>query len=560
MAKKVFLLVLITLFVIPSAFLAAGGKKPEAVEKKEVQKEKKVVVEEKEEVPTAENVVVINGMPVILPDPGQAMDWYDTQVVYNLYSPLVYATPEGGLKAHVALEWEAVNGKLDHWKFKLRRGIKFHDGSELTAEDVAFSMERLIALGKGYSGIMGKVTAEVVDDYVVDFHLAKPNAVFPETLTLFWPLNKDLVLKNKQPGDYGEFGDYGQEWLGNHDAGSGPYIMVSHSPGERMEAERYEDYFLGWGEYKPDKAPIDRLIFVMSWDTASLMMMLKSQQLDLEANGGFSRRTLQDIVDTEGIQLDEIWPEAWTVWMNTTVAPTDDVHFRRAILYAFDYEGIMEQYAPFGAREAGIIASNMTEYVPVEPQPRRQNLEKAREELALSKYDPEDVTVVFHYCAGLEAEEEIGLQLQADLAKLGVKMEIAGPPWPQYAEECAKAETTPNLTIFMFPIVYPSADSFMYFMYYPDNVGGIYSAHWYKDEEIGRMIDKARRTLDPDARLKIYRELQEKIASQALAFYAYEIPMLFSSQDYLIGPEEIFPIVGPTANMHNWRINLLQKK
>ncbi|MBA7670506.1 hypothetical protein ES703_78652 [subsurface metagenome] len=187
-------------------------------------------------------------------------------------------------------------------------------------------------------------------------------------------------------------------------------------------------------------------------------------------------------------------------------------------------------------------------------------MEKAREELALSKYDPEDVTVVFHYCAGLEAEEEIGLQLQADLAKLGVKLEIAGPPWPQYSEECAKAETTPNLTIFMFPIVYPSADSFMYFMYYPDNVGGIYSAHWYKDEEIGRMIDKARNTLDPDARLKIYRELQEKIASQALAFYAYEIPMLFSSQDYLIGPEEIFPIVGPTCNMHNWRINLLQKK
>jgi peptide/nickel transport system substrate-binding protein len=247
------------------------------------------------------------------------------------------------------------------------------------------------------------------------------------------------------------------------------------------------------------------------------------------------------------------------VWINTTVPPTDDVHFRRAILYAYDYEAITEQYAPYGAKEAGIIASALPGFIQIPPQPRRQNMEKAREELAKSKYDPKDVKVVFHYCAGLEAEEEIGLQLQADLAKLGIELEIAGPPWPQYSEECAKAETTPNLTIFLFPIVYPSPDSFMYFMYYPDNVGGIYSAHWYKSDKFGRLIDKARETLDFDERLKIYKELQKMIASEALALFAYEIPAQFTSQDYLIGPKESFPIVGPTVNMYNWRIDLTKK-
>ena len=120
--KKTLPLLLIALLIIPSAFLTAG---------------------EREEVvmPEVENVVVINGMPVIIPDPGQAMDWYDTQVVYNLYSPLIYPTPDGGLRPHLAESWETVGGKLDHWRFKLRRGVLFHDGSELTAEDVAFSME-----------------------------------------------------------------------------------------------------------------------------------------------------------------------------------------------------------------------------------------------------------------------------------------------------------------------------------------------------------------------------------------------------------------------------------
>lgn len=516
-----------------------------------------------------ENAVVISGVPVILTDPALAVDWYDTQVAYNLYSPLVYPTPDGRLRPHLALHWQTVDDKLDHWRFTIRAGVKFHDGSELTAEDVVFSMKRFLDMEKGYSSMLGKLSAIASSRYMVDFILEKPNAIFPYTLTLFWPVNKDLVLEHIQPGNYGRFGDYGEDWLMTHDAGCGPYMMTSHSPGERMEAVRFEEYFLGWENWGWDPArrepgsyevPIDRLIYIMEYETSTLMLLLKSGQLHLETNGAFSRRTLREIVDTEGIHLNQTWSQDWTVWMNTKVPPTDDVHFRRAILYAYDYEAVLEEYTPFGAREAGIYSTTLPGYIPIPPQPRRQDLEKARGELALSKYDPTKVKVVFHYCAGLEAQQEIGLQLQADLAKLGVKVEIAGPPWPQYEAECGAPETTPNMTIFMFPSAYPSPDFFMFYMYYPDNIRGIYSAHWYVDEKIGHLIDQSRRTLDFQARLEIYRKLQEKLASQALALYPYEIPSLFTSQDYLIGPKETFPMVGPTVNMHNWRINLAMKQ
>jgi len=508
----------------------------------------------------ADNVAVISAMPVILPDPAVAMDWYDMQVVYNLYSTLVYPTPEGTIRPHLAQDWETVDGKLDHWRFTLRQGVKFHNGSELTTEDVVFSMNRFMTMRKGLSGVLGKVTATAVDKYVVDFILEKPNSVFPEILKLFSVLNKGLVLEHIQSGKYGKFGDYGEDWLMTHDAGCGPYIMVSHKPGDRMEAVRFKEYFPGWENWGPNEEPIERLIFIMEAETATLMLLLKSGQLQLEANGAFSRRTLKEIVDAKGIHLSQTWPQVWTVWMNTKVPPTDDVHFRRAILYAYDYEAVLEEYAPFGARETGVYPSTLPGYIEIPPQPRRQNLEKAREELALSKYDPAEVKVVFHYCGGLEAEEEICLQLQADLAKLGVKVEVVGPPWPQYEAECGAPETTPNLSIFMFPLNYPSPDSFIYYMYYPDTVGGIYAAHWYADEEIGQLIDQSRETLDSEARLEIYRQIQEKVVSQALAFYPYEIPALFTSQDYLIGPKETFPVVGPTINMHNWRINLTLKQ
>ena len=146
-------------------------------------------------------------------------------------------------------------------------------------------------MGQGYSGTVGKLSAKVVSKYVVDFILEKPNAVFPNTLTLFWPLNKELVLKNKKAGDYGEFGDYGQEWLAAHDAGTGPYMLLSHTPGERLEATRFKDYFLGWENWGPSEVPIEKLIFIMNWETATLMTMLKGKQLDLEINGGFSRKS-----------------------------------------------------------------------------------------------------------------------------------------------------------------------------------------------------------------------------------------------------------------------------
>ncbi len=306
------------------------------------------------------NVVVINGMPVILPDPALSMDWYDMQVVFNLYSPLVYPTPEGTIRPHLAQDWEAVDGKPDHWRFTLRQGVKFHDGSELTSEDVVFSMDRFITMGKGYSGMLGKVNAIAVDKYVVDFILEKPNTVFPEILTLFFPLNEHLVLEHIQAGEYGKFGDYGENWLMTHDAGTGPYIMASHKMGEIMEATRFKEYFLGWENWGPNKETIERLKFIMETETSTLMLLLKSGQLQLEANGAFSRRNFKEILDTKSLHLNQVWPQVWTVWMNTKVPPTDDVHFRKAILYAYDYEAILREYAPFWCSRNGNLPINAT--------------------------------------------------------------------------------------------------------------------------------------------------------------------------------------------------------
>lgn len=513
-----------------------------------------------------ENVVVVNGYPVIWADPAVGSDWYDTEVLYNLYDPLVYPTPEGSVRPHLAVSWEAVGGDLAHWRFYLRPGVLFHNGSELTAEDVAFSMTRFITMGKGNSGPFGRVRAEVVDRYTVDFFLDKPNALFPELCALFFPVNKEQVLAHIQSGPYGEFGDYGEEWLSTHDAGTGPYMMLSHIPGQRLEAVRFENYFLGWDDpfWGPEEVPIERVIFIMETDYTTLMTLLKSGDLDLEINGGWTLPQIQEILRTKGLRIEYIWGQNVTVWMNTKIEPTDDEHFRKAILYAFDYEALLAPYKPFGYTETGIIPPNMPGYVPIPPQPRQQDLNRARQELALSKYANrlDQVKVSFHYCAGLAFEEEVGLQLQADLARLGIKVEVVGPPWPQFSAECSSPETTPNMAIFLFaPQVAPPLDYYTYCMYHPKGLGWIFSAHWYFDDpEILQLLEETRTTLDFTKRLEIYTKLQPMIADHALALFPYYKPTPFACQAYIVGPKERIPMVGPSESLYNWRINLKGKE
>jgi peptide/nickel transport system substrate-binding protein len=514
-----------------------------------------------------ENVAVINGYPIITADPATASDWYDTETMYNLYSPLVYPAPEGGVRPHLATGWEAVGGDFTHWRFALRQGVLFHSGYEMTAEDVAFSMTRFITMGRGNSGPLGQVTAEVVDRYTVDFFLDKPSAIFPDTLALFFPVEKALVLANiKTPGNYGESGDYGEDWLATHDAGTGPYMMTNHIPGQRLDATRFVDYFEGWSDkgWGPDEVPIERLIFIMETDYTTLMILMKSGDLDLEINGGWTLPQLKQIQADPNLDLTAVWAQNVTVWMNTQVPPTDDEHFRKAILYAYDYVSVVGPWEEFGNGETGIFLPNMPGYVPIEPQPREQNLERARQELALSKYADklDDVKVVFHFCGGLDFEEDVGLQLQADMAQLGVTVEVAGPPWPEYSAECSAPETTPNMTIFLFaPQAAPTHDYYTYSMFAPRGLGWIFEAHWYfEDKQIIQLLDTTRAEADPVARLALYEQLQPLIADHALAFYPYQKPTLFAHQAYIVGPSETIVFVGPSENMHKWRINLTLKE
>src|SRR3989442_8893734 len=153
-------------------------------------------------------VLRIDEVAVAEIDPAKSTDFLPSSLFQNLYDTVVAAAPGGRLAPSVAESWTISPDALTY-VFKIRQGIKFHDGTPLTAADVEFSLQRMMALRQGFSYLYdGWVSAvKASGPSTVAITLAKPYGPFLSTLVRLGVPNKALVLKNKKDGKFGEFGD-----------------------------------------------------------------------------------------------------------------------------------------------------------------------------------------------------------------------------------------------------------------------------------------------------------------------------------------------------------------
>ena len=145
-------------------------------------------------------------------DPAVGSDFSSTSSLCNLYDTLVFPNTAGGVDPQLAESWEVSADGLT-WTFYLKQGVKFHNGSELTASDVAFSMNRILEIGEGLAYVfLGTVeSATAVDDYTVEFKLTAPSGLFLISLIRLYVADEQAVMANiVTPGPYGDKGDYGK--------------------------------------------------------------------------------------------------------------------------------------------------------------------------------------------------------------------------------------------------------------------------------------------------------------------------------------------------------------
>jgi len=441
-------------------------------------------------------------------DPAIGADVSGQTALVNLYDALVFSDIKGNPLPHVAESWETSPDGLT-WTFYLHPGIKFHNGSELTAEDVKFSMDRVITIGEGNAFLfMGKVKeTEVVNKYAVAFHLEKPYGPFISTLFLFYIVNKDQVMANiVKPGLYGDFGDYGKEYLLTHDAGSGSYIVEEFPLEEYLLMKKNPNYWIDIDQNAPDE-------FKMIGTTVPMTIKTMMVRRELEICDIWqSTESLEALSKIEGIEIASFPAGSeYYLQMHTKKPPTDDIHFRKAMAWAFDYETATKLF--LGAIQAkGPNVSNLAGSDPNSFQ-YHQDLDKAREELEQSKYYShlDKYTVELDWCSEVPDEEKIALLFMSNMDKIGIKIKAVKTPWLSMVEESATPETSPHIFSLINTARYPEAGSQLQARYHSDSAKTFLQNEWLLDPVLDEMIEDAIATIDKDERFKKYHKVQKYI-------------------------------------------------
>ena len=452
-------------------------------------------------------------------DPQAAVDESSLHSAINLYDPLIYPNVEEGSmspRPHIAESWQITpDGKT--YTFKIRRGVKFHTGRELTAEDVAWSMDRMLRLKRGFFWVFDPVVdpggTQVVDNYTVRMRLKSAYAPFLGALELFFIMDKNLIMANLRPGPFGEFGDYGAALLERQDAGSGPFRMERWDRATEMVMARFPEYWRGWKE-----GQITKVFYKTVTEEATVKTLLISGQADMIPQW-LSAQSFQELKQTPGIVVKEDpTVQLFHLQMNTKKPPLNNVKLRQAISHAFDYDKALQQIFLGGTKAKGPVPVRTPGWAPKVPAYSR-NVNKARELLAEAGYKPGDVTLEYVWITALPLERLIGLLLQSNLQEIGIKVDIVGEPWANVVARATKTESTPHITAIFDTLKYPHVDSHTYGMYHPTCWGTFRCMSFYENPEVSKLLEAARRAVDTKEQMRLYQEAQVLIVRDAPSIY-----------------------------------------
>jgi peptide/nickel transport system substrate-binding protein len=477
----------------------------------------------------------IEGQVVTTIDPAKHTDESSHHAIINMYDPLLYPkVAEGSMEpgGHVAESWRVTDGAKTY-TFQIRKGIKFHDGKELTADDVVFSFQRMVALKKGFSwlwnGVLTPEQVRATGPHTVVFTLSQPYAPFLSTLTQLFIVNRDQVLANKKPGTYGDFGDYGEAWLGDQVAGSGPYTKESWDHATTLVMKAFPGYWRGW---KPNQ--ITRVTYRTVQEEATMRTLLLGGQADM-IDQWRTPTTFQQLAKTPGIVVDER-PSAqlYHIELNTQRAPLSDVRVRRALALAFDYKTAIDQVFKGAVLARGPVPNRVYGHSD-KVQAYTQDVEQARRELAAAGVKPGQLTFDYWFPTGNELGRQIGLLAQANLAVIGVKLNLKETPWAQMVQASATAETNPDVASIFDTLKYPHPDSHTYGMYHPSAWGSYRTISRYKNDEVTKALEQARATVERDAQLALYQRAQELIVQDYPSIFVANPLHRIAFRDYVKG-------------------------
>jgi len=363
--------------------------------------------------------------------------------------PVAYPSQDLSSTDLIAAESVTHNDDFSVWTVKLRDGMKFSDGTPVTAEDLKFSLDR-VATSANFAYLLGGqapdsvATIDVVDDLTVTITPPAPNT---EILSLGLAAFESGII----PKDFG--GRTQDDYLANP-IGSGPYRIVSWVPEQETVLERNPYY------YNPDWQLPDRIVLKSVPDDNARILGLESGDLDIGLKLPTNTSTLLKSPD---VQLDEVDPSAVTEMMFIANRPPfDDVNFRRAVWYALNREDLLKgAWDGVGDLPQGVIPNALADAAPGDIPPVYDPA-KAKEFLAKSKYADGaefDLLVI----KGDTNRNTAAQIIQSNLADLGITMNIVPVAFAEFFDQVLGGKH--QAVLFGYEaVVAPSSDIIGYFV------------------------------------------------------------------------------------------------
>ncbi len=447
-------------------------------------------------------------------DPRVSNSAYDAYVYGEVFDDLIGMDPDT-LKPipHIAKSWDVAEDGSST-TFYLNEGIKFHNGEDLTAEDVAYTFNWIINPDNGspnaseYTWLQEVV---VIDDYTVKF-INKPE---------WTPFCPGLVSESASivPKDTCE--EMGPEAFNLAPIGSGPYKFVEWKPGDHITLERNEDYWL----VHPN---LDKVIYRPIPTLATMMLELESGGIDIVDN-----MPAQDVARfraMEGVEVQQVPSLSYFyIAFNCSHAPSNDVRFRKAVYMSIDmdaavfsiFQGLTGTRA-YGCTPPALWGSDR-EYL--------QNNIALEEDDAAAKalFDqlkeegvipPNFKTTI--YCPLDPRRTQLATILATNLAENGINAEVQPLDWGPLLDLLYRSEDDPlgaGYEIFLMGWS-GGADphDFIYYLLTTENavIGTANNFSWYSNPEADALIKQADTCsgCDQSTREALYVEAQRKIFAE----------------------------------------------
>lgn len=473
------------------------------------------------------DLVIATQSDAVSLDPHLTNDTASANVRINIYDTLVVQDENMQNQPGLAESWKQLDATT--WEFKLRKNVKFHDGTPFNAEVVKANIERILdpKIASSVQFLYNMIKeVEVKDDYTVLFKTEYPFAPLPAH---FAHPGGQMISKKQIEEDYAaiEKGEKPGSVINANPIGTGPFKFKEWKSGESIKLVKNDDY---WGE----PAKLASVTFKVVPEDLTRISELNTG--DAHISTPLSPSDLEQVDNTDGLHTQRTKSSSLSyIGFNMSKKPFDDVRVRQAISMAINKEEIINGiYNGVGIQAKGPLAPGIFGY-DENIKGLEYNVEKAKELLAEAGYPNGFSTTI--WTNDDRQRVDTATNVQSQLAKIGIKAEVKTLEWGAMLEQTAKGEH--EMMVFGWTTVTGDADNGLFPLFHSDNLGAQGNRTFTKDKELDTYLSEARKTSDPEKRQEYYSKAQQKLVELAPFVYLLHQEHLLGVRDEVKGLKQL---------------------